>query len=131
VSCRFAAAVSKIADRFFLFLFFSCSLFCILLLFIGKFGRVRSGPKGSEKKKRRLPNRTHLRALEERNNNKGGVRVGVDGWLLAAFSQESSWWLTGRLTEVWKLGLFEGDGVKRSFWVCGFFCWFIFWLWGS
>jgi len=86
VSCRFAAAVSKIADRFFLFLFFSCSLFCISLLFIGKFRRVRSGPKGSEKKKRRLPNRTHLRALEERNNNKGGVRVGVDGWLLAAFS---------------------------------------------
>jgi hypothetical protein len=68
---------------------------------------VRSGTKRSEKKKkkkkkkrRRLPNRTHLHALEERNNNKGGVRVGVDGWLLAAFSQETSWWLTGRLTEV-------------------------------
>jgi hypothetical protein len=63
---------------------------------------VRSGTKGSDKKKkkRRLPNRTHLHALEEGNNNKGGVRVGVDGWLLAAFSQESSWWLTGRLTEV-------------------------------
>jgi hypothetical protein len=107
VSCRFAPAVSKIADRFFLFLSFSCSLFCILLLFIGKFRRVRSGTKRSDKKKkkkkkkkRRLPNRTHLHALEERNNNKGGVRVGVDGWLLAAFSQETSWWLTGRLTEV-------------------------------
>jgi hypothetical protein len=107
VSCRFAAAVSKIADRFFLFLFFSRSLFCILLLYIGKFRRVRSGTEGSDKKKkkkkkkrRRLPSRTHLHALEERNNNKGGVRVGVDGWLLAAFSQESSWWLTGRLTEV-------------------------------
>ncbi len=69
---------------------------------------MRSGTKRNEKKKkkkkkkkkrRRLPNRTHLHALEERNN-KGGVRVGVDGWLLAAFSQETSWWLTGRLTEV-------------------------------
>jgi Flp pilus assembly protein TadB len=50
---------------------------------------VRSGTKRSDKKKkkkkkkkRRLPNRTHLHALEERNNNKGGVRVGVDGCYL-------------------------------------------------
>ncbi len=86
MSCRFAPALSKIAGRFFLFLFFSCSLFSILLLFIGKFRRVRSGTKGSDKKKkkkkrrRRLPNRTDFACPGGKEQQQGRSESG-SGWM--------------------------------------------------